>query len=227
MAKRLTTRLRVGGGELVAPGPNARAQWLYLEAVQRCVPEAMRALAVIAPNLPDSGALGTRAREASLREWCNQWGFTAVRHGGDRGDWLLTVARRTAEHLRTQTPNWPEAWVHVVAYRELETVEIVPPRWRPDDETEEDYRKRVDSYIIQIGVSAEREGWSKAPEKRNLEHLEWLARYQVAGWTEAKIAEHYQDENGSPEVPAVSRALTDTARLIGLTLRPAQGREKT
>jgi hypothetical protein len=67
-------------------------------------------------------------------------------------------------------------------------------------------------------------GWKPVPEKRNLDHFVWLARYQVGKRTEAQIAEEAQDEHGFPDIPAVSKALTSTAQLIGLQLRPAQGR---
>ena len=218
-SKRPSQRLGIGG-EMVPPGPNLLAQGLFLEAVWRCVPEALVALATIAPSLPDDYFnQGNKDQEQPLREWCEHWGFTT--------DWLLTVARRTATRMRHE----PDAsgkleWVFGPSYGKLKTETVAPLHWNPSEETEAQFRGRVDAYIAAVKGVAEALDWTDAPEKRMLEHFDWLARYQVEGWTQAKINERYQDEKGRPDVPAVSRALTSTAKLIGLQLRPAQGRDR-
>ena len=106
MAKRSSQRLGIGG-EMVPPGANFQAQWLFLEAVRRCVPEALWALAKIAPSLPDDYFnRDNRDQEQPLRSWCEDWGFTT--------DWLLAVARHTAtltpppscETSRTRVVSW-------------------------------------------------------------------------------------------------------------------------
>ena len=198
MAKRPATRFGVGG-ELVPPGPSSGAQWRFLEAVRCCVPEAMQDLATIAPDLPDGYLFSGENwdREAPLREWCQRWGFTAAREpGGDRRDWLLTVARRTAEYLRTKEPTWPDCWVFPSSYRPPATAVNMSLRCLPDEETEKQFRSRVDAYVAKVKADARVAGWSDQPEKRSLQHFEMLAEYQVGGWTQAKIVEYYQNEDG-------------------------------
>ena len=75
MAKRPSGGLGFGG-EMVPPGPNIKAQWLFLKAVKRRVPEALTALAAIAPYLPDDPFNREVAdQNAPLRTWCERWGL--------------------------------------------------------------------------------------------------------------------------------------------------------
>ena len=60
--------------------------------------------------------------------------------------------------------------------------------------------------------------------KRTLEHFRWLALYHVEGLTYDELARHEQDKQGHPDPSTISRALTQTAALIGITLRPAPRR---
>ena len=205
---------------MVPPGANFQAQWLFLEAVRRCVPEALWALAKIAPSLPDDYFnRDNRDQEQPLRSWCEDWGFTT--------DWLLAVARHTATLMRNKPDSGGELeWVFQPSYGKLKTETVAPPHWNPAQETEARFRERVGTYIATVKAVAKEQNWTAAPEKRTFEHFDWLARYQVSGWTQARIVEQYQDADGRPDVPAVSRALADTATLIGLRLRQAQGRER-
>ena len=59
--------------------------------------------------------------------------------------------------------------------------------------------------------------------KRTLQHFRWLALHQVGQLTYEQLAEHEQGESGL-DISTISRALTATATLIGLTLRPAPRR---
>lgn len=69
--------------------------------------------------------------------------------------------------------------------------------------------------------AAARQGLVARPEPRKRSiHAEWLVLHQVKGWTEAKIAEHYQNEAGV-DVSTVSKAITRLAKPIHLPLRPA------
>ena len=200
------------GGELAPPGHPAGAQWLYLEAVRRLVPEAMQALAVIA--LPADGA--PTLPEAPLRAWCQQWGFTGT---DPRHDWLLTVARRTAQWLREKEPTWPNAWVLVTSHHGPGSESIPAPHWEPDEETRDDFSARMNHYITEVERLAAQRGWTTMREKRTLDHFDWLARYQVGKWSLANIVDYYADEDGYPDMQVVSKALNETASLIGLKRR--------
>jgi hypothetical protein len=59
--------------------------------------------------------------------------------------------------------------------------------------------------------------------KRTLTHFRWVALHQVEYLTYEQIAQHEQDEAGL-DMSTISRAITTTARLIGVTLRPAPRR---
>ena len=63
-------------------------------------------------------------------------------------------------------------------------------------------------------------GIARTPQKdSDTVHFEWLALHHVGRWTYEPIVERYQDVEGRPDVPAVSRAITETAQLVGLTPR--------
>jgi hypothetical protein len=205
-----------------------RGRWLFLEAVRKCVPEAWDSLATIAHELP---ALHPRTassfdEEVTLRAWCVRWGFTGYGRGGD---WLLRVARATADDIRTRKQSDPIAWAPVVgaSFTPPRIDTIPPPRFELPEETLEQYLLRAKAYGERVIAAAKSQGWADVPEKLSLHHFEWLARHQVAGWTQSRLVEHYQDASGKPDVPAVSLAITETARLIGVKLRPARGRRGT
>jgi hypothetical protein len=222
-------RLGIGGDALPDRGGVPKARWLFLEAVRHSVPEAMQALAVVAPMLPD-GPRHTWAHheaEAPLREWCLRWGFTAAPGSGP--DWLLTVARRTAEYLRTKEPAWPDAWVFMWSYRAPAFPEF-RSTWNPIEETEAQFRARVDAYIERVRATP---GQRPAPRKRAeigytvARDFEWTALYQVARLEHEQIAERYRVHES---VGSVKRAIEQTAHVIGLALRPParkRGRPRT
>jgi hypothetical protein len=99
-----------------------------------------------------------------------------------------------------------------------------PPSFNWQRETLDAFKRRLDDYRETMKAMP---GIVETPVKRtgNL-HFEWLAYHHVDGWTQARISEKYQDENGSPSVPAVSLAITETAALAHITLRPMRGRGK-
>jgi hypothetical protein len=75
---------------------------------------------------------------------------------------------------------------------------------------------RVDADVAAIEQTP---GIKPTPEKRaDTTHFEWLAKHHVGGWIYAKIAEQYP--SGSPDVSAISRAVTETAALVGSLFDP-------
>jgi hypothetical protein len=215
-------KLRVGGGEMVPAGPNAAARWRFLEAVRRNVPEAMFELKKIAHLLPDGPARSPAKhdQEAPLRVWALQWGFTAPERPSGP-DWLLTVARQTAEWLRSKDdPAWPDAWVFTASYRQPRFQDHPLPPWNPEAETEASFRRRIDKHVEtqkDIGLKA---GWSVAPEKRNLDHFVWLALFQVGRLEYRAIADRCSTADGLDE-SRVEKGVKEAAKLVGLSLRTA------
>jgi hypothetical protein len=194
------TRGRLGSGDFISPGPNPYARALFLETVGQCVPEAFRALATV-----------QREDDAALRDWADQWGFT--------DDWTLQAARG----LQTLWCDTPGVLAFVVATCAWEPVFPPGPTWNPVTESEDAYRIRVDAHIERVKHMA---GMIPTPEKRTgTVHFEWTVLHHVGKKRQAEIVEIYQDGSGHPDVSAVSRAITETAALIGLTLRPGRGRK--
>lgn len=59
-------------------------------------------------------------------------------------------------------------------------------------------------------------GYRKTPRKRALKHFEWLARYQVLGWSYEQIAHEKPLDRKT-----VEKGVKQAAELVGLALRPA------
>jgi hypothetical protein len=83
------------------------------------------------------------------------------------------------------------------------------------------YRAHVEEWAAGLGLKPSPE--KNAPRRTGDAglHFEWLVRYQVQGWTHQQIATHYRRSYATDRRKSdpVSRALRDTAALIGLTLR--------
>jgi len=80
----------------------------------------------------------------------------------------------------------------------------------------EDYCDRIDANALAAGLK-------RAPRKRQAEHFDWLARYQVKGETFASIAEtSSQKFVGGRQT--VRKAVTELAKYLELTLRSSTKR---
>jgi hypothetical protein len=205
-----------GVGAFVPAGPNPFARWHFLSVLLQTIPEPLEELAVLAKDHigPD---------EAEYTDWARRWHF-------DVDPWLKSVAVGTLHRWR----DYPSLLDAPLAWHKAPISEGWQPDYRPDpplvwnprSEPEASFRLKVDDYInaVKNAESASPSGspegaWVEPTAKRNLNHFEWLALYQVGGWTQARISERYQDEGGTPDVTAVSKALTTTAAMIGLVLR--------
>jgi len=97
--------------------------------------------------------------------------------------------------------------------------------WNPEQELERQFRKRfaaavltwLDGYITKQRAGRERNGLGRAPQKRGLDHFEWVALYQVKGLTLSEIARRYHQAELT-----VKDALDRTLRLIRLERRPGK-----
>jgi len=219
-AKRPEYRLGVGGDYLPADADDAnfKAIRLFLEAVDRLVPECWKALATIAADVPDrlpSQFVRDVNPDAPLREWARTWGFTSPK--------LVRLARGTAGRIR-RLPRLRAAWAITGSYWPPDFPPFVNPLWDPIEESERSFRARVEDYVREIKATP---GIVPAPKKRSGERpFDWLALHQVGGWTLERIATKYQDRNGHPTESGISRAVSEAAALVGLTLRSGQGRPR-
>jgi hypothetical protein len=189
----------------------------YLQAVSRCVPEALSALLTL--KVGD---------DAQIAAWAERWGFT--------DEWALSTVRA---HL----PLWQEApetlgqalIVSVASWEPTYDEDIRLPNgvavsfvryltWNPIAESERAFRARVETYIEAMKAAP---GMESTPEKKidDDRHFEWLAQHHVARCSYSAIAERYQTADSSLDISTISRAITTCAALIGLTLRSSRGRK--
>jgi hypothetical protein len=199
-------RIRLGAGDISASGPNPAAQICFLEAVALCVPQALDDLA------------SRDATDASqLQAWARHWGFA--------DDWLRRHAR-THVRLWRDHPDLRGRWSIFTPSVRWEPILPAAPSWNlTKGEPEAEYHRRHKAYIATLKRTP---GLAATPEKRDSGvHFEWLALHHVGRWTYKRLAERYQNTEGNPNESAISRAVTETAALVGLTLRPARARKLT
>jgi hypothetical protein len=212
MPKGQSEQKRVGWGEYVSPDYNDAARCLFLNAVLAYAPEVLDELCSIGGQLsPDDLEPCSACALAPLQAWATKWGLT--------DSWALETARATLKfhaaipELRTYR-QWP--WMALGARWEPAEWPILIT-WDPLREREAAFRQRVDVYIGQIHMRAKGLGLLKSPEKREPEHVLWLVRYQVNDWTYEQILDEYRSPD--TDISTVEKAVRETARLIGLTLR--------
>jgi hypothetical protein len=178
---------------------------------------------------------------SALQKWATDFHLT--------DPWLIDLALFT---LNTWT-RYPEVLELEPAAFQMppsghhDTKGIEPPHlpmWRPTLESWADYEARTRAWFEATLRTYKREtkeyaasrGIHPTPQKRPRGsddvslHFEWLVRYQVQGWSFAKIAAHYDKgfENVSKTrghvehsgARQVSRAVRETADYLRLRLRP-------
>ncbi len=187
-----------------------------------------------------------------LRAWSRHWHLDAdwCRHVAlktlyewheppDKGLLALLQAGPLPPEPMGQPRGWAQAAIPLVSpIRDEEMRFTFAHRgWQPmhytRDVAEQAIRAAFDAhltrYLDRLECLAKERGLKPTPEKRALTHFDWLALYQVKGWRPAKIADWYHEINEKgAEVSAIRMALQETARLIGLPLRPSRrGRPPT
>jgi hypothetical protein len=106
------------------------------------------------------------------------------------------------------------------------------PQWIPHEQTFAEADKQIRAvfeehhlaYMARIRRLAEQRGLIPTVEKRKLEHFEWLVRFQVQGWTYAKIARTcLADYVGDPKTreSTVRTVIPSIAAAVDVPLRPA------
>lgn len=172
------------------------------------------------PDAPPRRALESWARRYHLGDaWLLSCALFTLLH------WVLYPDQHLASSpLVFQMTGWLER-----------TLEVdVPPcePYRPTQESLRNFALRVEGWTrMNIEAAAQlaaARGLRRTPRKnasrraaaQNL-HYEWLVRWQCQEWTEEGIAKKYQREYDAIKRTSrtVRRALTQTAQLIGLTLR--------
>jgi hypothetical protein len=233
------------GGDYVPPDANVVARGLFVDAVSRLVPEALDALHTLAPQLPDrnvgvvTGDAETFNQERPLRDWCLKFGFTAVpwvkafRRDGTPytvplgPDWLLELARRTADYLRTQgdPPQTPAAVIRMCVTATYAPVEgPPPPGWDSDRVPEREFIARQKTYRDQVKQAAREAGRIVAPRVNHARtaqrDFEWLALFQVGRLEVAELRARCRSRR--PSTDTIRMAIAAAAKHAAVHLRAAQ-----
>jgi hypothetical protein len=200
--------LGIGGDSLpdsLREGANPKAQWMFLQAVQRRIPECRESLREVAPRILAGDG-------DTLTTWAARWGFAAP--------WLLRVAQRTSR-LIVRSPHLQETWSFWTSFVEPEIPEL-RITWNPCEQTEAAFRETVEDYIRAVRNLP---GVLPAPAKNTdpRRDFEWLALYQVGGRTYGQIAE--SDESSHGDDSTVRKAVQAAAALALIPLR-ADGRAR-
>lgn len=99
--------------------------------------------------------------------------------------------------------------------------------WDPRVDSWQEFEKEIDmaynaykkAYRARTELFMKENGYLVGPEKRNIEHFQWLVRYQLQGWKVSQIADVYSKKGKIISEDAVYKALKCTAALVGITLR--------
>jgi hypothetical protein len=233
------------GGDYVPPDANVVARGLFVDAVVRLVPEALDELKVLAPQLPGrnlgvvTGDSDIFNQERPLRDWCLKFGFTAVPwvKGSSRdgtphtaplgADWLLELARRTTDYLRTQgdPPQTPAEVIKMCVTATYAPVEGPPPPcWDSDRVPEREFTARQKTYRDQVKQAARKAGRIVAPSVNHprtaQRDFEWLALFQVGRLEVADLRARCRSRR--PSADTIRMAIAAAAKHAAVHLRAAQ-----
>ncbi len=204
--------LALHGRSGLVPGPQDRHRQVFLEHAATLEPELLMTLRRVKANDTNE-----------LLAWAKRWNLT------DR--WCRVLARDTARWYATDRDarGWEFQGQGIFAGSfpfKIKALRLGPfyfdPTWRKRRDFKTFVLKEVarvtDDYCDQTLAAAEAAGLKLAPRKRELEHFDWLARYQVKGESFAHIARTPSHKRAGRQT--VRKAITDLAKYLELTLRP-------
>jgi hypothetical protein len=94
-----------------------------------------------------------------------------------------------------------------------------PVEWNPVEMSSHEWQRRAADrcmeYLARVENAYRQVGYAPIAERREIAHCEWLAGYQVCGWSKKRIHDAAKVDRA-----AVLRAIRELAESIGLTLRP-------
>ncbi len=232
--KRLVKKKGASASRFVAdPEAYFRAEFYF--AIERVVPEAFSSLAdEVFPiyqrtynkqsyqpyklkDITNTNKAESKHFLKILRQWGGKWNLDS--------DWALDLACAMLSTWQGK-PSWkgiiyrlPMGMIHRIPKQT--PLELTP--WNPWAETEKMFDQRlsheIKAYKNHIKGLYKEIGWKEMPKRRARsghisQHLEWLALYQVGKWSQVKIA-----EKAGVTRENVSRAIKNTAKELGITLR--------
>jgi hypothetical protein len=107
------------------------------------------------------------------------------------------------------------------------------PGWVPTKEKWRDFSTRLSesfqnelkAYEARIRSLVESRGYTRVPRKDTVEHFDWLALWQIAGYTQAEIADWHSAQRGKQfDETRIRQGIEEAARLVGLEILRSGGR---
>lgn len=183
---------------------------------------------------------GTVALGQALAQWGRRWQL--------QDDWCIEQAleflkmwffpdsdfdEETGEVVLEIDPDWA-SWVSFATITTDEEMRFtfehrggdlaIQTKKEIKDDIRHAFEKRLDAYVEGLQALATERGYKPVLKKYNHTHFEMLARYQVSGWPHRKVAAEYHYPDADTGANTVAHILPKAAKLIGLTLRKAQGK---
>jgi hypothetical protein len=196
------------------PGPPDTHRRFFLSRASTLEPELLATLRNVAVK-----------DKRGLSAWAKRWHLT--------DQWCVLLARDTA-HWWASDPS-AEGWEfeHKSIFAGFFPFKIEPlrfrefyhdPTWRGRKDFEryvlEQVRQALRDYCDRVERSAVAAGLKRAPRRRELEHFDWIVRYQVKAESFASISRNasYKLTGGRQ---TVRKAIVELAEYLELTLRPS------
>jgi len=154
-----------------------------------------------------------RSLQVALRRWARQFNLL--------DEWCLAVARETLSFwYRYPAQAHLARWAlpgNVSGLSDDERLfELSDPGWRSGNWQQFETRMRK---LMKESLLKYRERLlGPDVEKRILQHFDWLALYQCAGWTHRQIADEMEERSVGEDT--VSKGIRKAAELVSITLRP-------
>jgi hypothetical protein len=175
---------------------------------------------------------GYESLEAFIAEWQDRYGL--------RDQWCAETAKSTMKrdwpYLEKEEPPWPFSICSMEIPVELPEVLEVPivVRWLPWYESRADFLKRVPNEVRRQLKEVENDLPKGLPPSKDPLHLWWLSKVVIKGMSRYAIAVQMcpeatrdtDEREWRKNARRVSKAVQETAEMIGLTL-PSDARRKS
>ena len=198
----------------LVPGAPDTHRRCFLERAAIVEPQLFETLRVVSPD-----------DEQALASWGRGWNLT--------DHWCLVLARDTvrwwASHPDARGWEFSAKGIFVGMFPfSIQALKLgkfyYDPTWRRRGDFKKyvhgEVAQAVESYCDRVEAEAIAAGLKRSPRRREIEHFDWLARYQVKRESFASIARSssYKFKGGRQ---TVRKAIVELAEYLSLRLRPS------
>ena len=196
------------------PGAPDTHRRCFLERASILEPQLLETLRAVSPNA-----------EQALMAWAHRWHLT--------DHWCLVLARDTLRWWASQpgARGWEfqakGIFIGMFPFA-IHPLTLEPFYYDPTWRRRGDFKRHVldkvarviERYCDRVEGDALAAGLKRSPRKREVEHFDWLVRYQVKGESFASIAQNasYKFRGGRQ---TVRKAVVELGKYLSLELRPS------